>query len=110
MHHLHAVLLTHKALLRSQPDEESTYRRTAQSLREHMQQLKAKAHASFATEQEIEGALQCLLSKSMEEHCWTVTADVAKEIHEWATNLAESRSDDVSYQLAAMEQRYRCMD
>ena len=109
-HHLHAVLRTHKSLLCAAPGEESTYQRAAQSIREHMQQLRATARVSPATEQQINNDLERLLHKSMEEHCWTGVADIAKELHEWATNLAESRSADVSYQLAALKRRYKRLD
>jgi ATP-dependent Zn protease len=65
---------------------------------------------SFATEQEVDDAVERLLHRAMEEHCWTVVADVAKQLHEWATNLAENRSADVSCQLSTLKQRRQRQD
>ena len=106
-HHLHAVLRAHKSLLRALPGEEDTYQRAARCLREHRSMIALRRPVSFATEQEVDSVVESLLHSSMEEHCWIVVADVAKQVQERATDLAENRSADVSCQLSTLKQRRR---
>ena len=105
VHQLHAVLRAHKSLLRAFPGKEDTYQRAARCLREHRSMMMSTRPVSFGTAQEVDSAVEDLLHSSMEEHCWTAVADVAKQLHEWATDLAENRSADVSCQLSKLKER-----
>ena len=106
VHHLHAVLRAHKSLLCALPGEEDTFQRAARCLREHRSMTMLTRHVSFATEQEVDCVAESLLHLSMEEHCWTVVAGVAKQVQEWAADLAENCSADVSCQLSTLKQRH----
>ena len=105
VHHLHAVLRAHKSLLRALPGEEDTYQRAARCLREHRSMMVLRRLVSFVTEQEVDCVVETLLHSSMEEHCWTAVANVANQVQEWATYLAENSSADVSCQLSKLKQR-----
>ncbi len=113
MHQLHAMLRAHKSLLRAFPGEcafpgdEDTYQRAARCLREHRSMMMSTRPVSFGTVQEVDCAVEDLLHSSMEEHCWTAVADVAKQVQEWATDLADNRSADVSCQLSTLKQGRR---